>query len=99
MSLTTDQKLEFDRNGYLILPSHFSEEEIVLLKAQLPILFSDDNPANIREKDGETVRTAMGLQQRSPIFNKLSRHPRLMIPAWQLMGCGLYIQQTKVDSN
>jgi ectoine hydroxylase len=95
--LTEDQQQEFDRTGYLILPSLFSAEEIALLQAQLPQLFSDDNPANIREKDRGAVRTAMGLHQRNPIFNKLSRHPRLVVPARQLLGNGLYIQQTKVN--
>ena len=97
MSLTEDQQQEFDRNGYLILPSLFSAEEIALIRAQLPHLFSDDDPANIREKDGGAVRTAMGLHQRNPIFDKLSRHPRLVIPARQLLGSVLYIQQTKVN--
>ena len=72
MSLTEDQKQEFDRNGYLILPSLFSAEEIALIRVQLPHLFSDDDPANIREKDGGAVRTAMGLHQRNSIFNKLT---------------------------
>ena len=97
MSLTKDQKQAFDRNGYLILPSLFSNEEIALLRAQLPYLFSDDDPANIREKDGGAVRTAMGLHQRNHIFDKLSRHPRLVAPAIQLSGSTLYIQQVKVN--
>ena len=97
MSLTEGQQQEFDRNGYLILPSLFSTEEVALLQTQLPHLFSDDDPANIREKDGGGVRTVMGLHQRNPIFNKLSRHPRLVIPARQLLGSVLYIQQTKVN--
>ena len=99
MSLTEDQQQEFDRNGYLILPSLFSPEEIALLRAQLPHLFSDDDPANIREKDGGPVRTAMGLHQRNDIFDKLSRHPRLVVPARQLTGSALalYIQQVKVN--
>ena len=99
MSLTEDQQQEFDRNGYLILPSLFSPEEIALLRAQLPHLFSDDDPANIREKDGGPVRTAMGLHQRNDIFDKLSRHPRLVVPARQLTGraLALYIQQVKVN--
>jgi len=99
VSLTEDQQQEFDRNGYLMLPSLFSAEEIALLQAQLPHLFSDDDPANIREKDGGPVRTAMGLHQRNDIFDKLSRHPRLVVPARQLTGSALalYIQQVKVN--
>ena len=97
--MTEDQLQEFDRNGYLILPSLFSPEEIALLRAQLPHLFSDDDPANIREKDGGPVRTAMGLHKRNDIFDKLSRHPRLVVPARQLTesALALYIQQVKVN--
>ena len=97
MPLTEDQQQTFERNGYLILPSLFSYEEIALLRAQLPHLLSEDNPANISEKDGEAVRTAMGLHQRNDVFNKLSRHPRLVVPARQLTGSGVYIQQAKVN--
>ena len=38
----------FTRDGYLILPSVFSAEEIRLLRAQLPNLFSD-RPMNAYE--------------------------------------------------
>ena len=97
MSLTEDQQQEFERNGYLILPSLFSSEEIALLRAQLPYLFSEDDSANIQEKDGGAVRTAMGLHRRNHIFDKLSRHPRLVTPANQLSGTTLYIQQVKAN--
>ena len=52
---------------------------------------------NIPEKEGEVVRTAMGLHQRNDIFNKLSHNPRLLQPAEQLARSNLYIQQTKVN--
>jgi ectoine hydroxylase len=97
MFLTEDQCQEYDQNGYLILPSVFSSEEVALLRRQLPPLFSTDHPANIREKEGGAVRTAMGLHQRNYIFGQLSRHPRLLVPARQLAGNALYIQQTKVN--
>jgi len=95
--LTQTQKEQFDQNGYLIVPSLFSIEETRLLRSQLPALFSEDNAANIREKEGGAVRTAMGLHQRNDIFNKLSRHPRLLLPAEELAKSGLYVQQTKVN--
>jgi ectoine hydroxylase len=95
--LDKHQEQEFEENGYLILPSLFSAEEIALLRAQLPHLYSEDDPGNIREKDGGVVRTAMGLHQRNHIFDKLSQHPRLVIPARQLTQGAVYIQQVKVN--
>jgi ectoine hydroxylase len=97
VSLSNNQQKEFDKNGYLILPSLFSGQEIQLLRSQLPVLFSEDNSANIREKEGGAVRTAMGLHERNSIFNRLSRHPRLLLLAEELTRSDLYIQQTKVN--
>ena len=55
MSLTETQQQEFDENGYLIFPSLFSAEEIELLRSQLPNIFSEDNTANIREKQPQEI--------------------------------------------
>ena len=42
------------------------------------------------------MRMAMALHQRSDIYANLVRHPRLVVPATQLLGEDLYIQQVKV---
>ena len=97
MYLTDEQLQEFEKNGYLIIPSLFSTEETRVLRSQLPDLFSDNNPANIREGDDGPIRTAMGLHKRNDIFAKLAKHPRLVGPAKQLARKPLYIQQTKVN--
>jgi ectoine hydroxylase len=60
-------------------------------------LFAEDDPANIREKGGDGVRTAMGLHLRDPTYAKLVRHPRFVEPAMQICATDLYIQQVKVN--
>lgn len=97
MQLTNEQILRFERDGFLILPGCFSHDEVALLGARLPALFAEPTEANIRERGGGEVRTAMGLHQRDPVFDALSRHPRFVGPAMQLRGPALYIQQTKVN--
>jgi ectoine hydroxylase len=97
MRLTARQLEDFDRDGFLILPELFSKDEIAALRAPLPALFAADDPANIVEKRGGEVRTAMGLHLRDPVFAKLVRHPRLVEPARQILGEDLYIQQVKVN--
>ncbi len=97
MHLTAQQLEDFDRDGFLILPERFSKDEIAALRAPLPALFAADDPANIVEKNGGEVRTAMGLHLRDPVFAKLVRHPRLVEPALQILGEDLYIQQVKVN--
>jgi ectoine hydroxylase len=97
MHLTPDQLAQFDHDGFVILPGLFSPQEVALLRAELPRLFAEDSPANIREQQAGEVRTAMGLHQRSGLFDRLVRHPRLVEPALQILGEDLYIQQVKVN--
>jgi len=97
MQLTADQLAAFERDGFLILPELFSPEEVAVIRAALPPLFAEETEANIVEKAGGAVRTAMGLHQRSPLFGRLVRHPRLIGPAQQTAGPELYVQQVKVN--
>ncbi len=98
MRLTPSQIERFHDRGYLVLPGLFAAEEIALLRAALPAIYKDDIPANIREKRSGEVRTAMGLHLRHPVFDKLVRHPRLIEPAFRLLGDQLYIQQVKINT-
>ncbi len=97
MQLSGEQRERFARDGLLLLPGLFSPAEVGLLRAELPELFAEQDPANIRERDGGEVRTAMGLHLRNRLFAKLVRHPRLLGPARQLRGDALYVQQVKVN--
>ncbi len=98
MRLTNTQIARFRDDGFLILPSLFSLEEVALLKAELPRLFAERRPENFREKGSDAVRTAMALHLRSEVYARLVRHPRLVEPARQLLGDDLYIQQVKVNA-
>jgi ectoine hydroxylase len=97
MRLSDDLLTRFSETGLLVLPNLFSDAEVELLRAALEPLLAQDDPANIREKGGGAVRTAMGLHLRSPVFAKLVRHPRLIEPALQILGRDLYVQQVKVN--
>ena len=97
MKLREDQIRQFERDGFLLLPNLFSQREVELMRTALAPVFAEKTPANIREKQSGEVRTAMGLHLRSPTYAKLVRHPRLLDPAVQLLGDGLYAQQVKVN--
>jgi len=98
MLLTPAQIESFHRDGFLVLPNLFSPAEVAILKGALPAVYAEENPANIREKKSGEVRTAMGLHLRHDSFAKLVRHPRLIEPAFQLLGGRLYVQQVKVNT-
>lgn len=97
MQLSNAQLEQFDRDGLLILPDLFSGEEVAAMTEALGEAMREDTPANVREKFSGEVRTAMGLHQRSELFRKLVRHPRLIGPARQLLDEDFYAQQVKVN--
>jgi len=97
MLLTPEQLLRFQQDGFLLLPQLFSPAEIEILRAAMERVFRQDDPANIREKHSQVVRTAMALHQRDEVFARLARHPRFVEPAQQIAGPDLYIQQAKIN--
>ncbi len=99
MRLAPDQLDQFDRDGFLILPELFTEEEVGILCAELDTLFAEDCPQNFREIKSGEVRTSMGLHLRNAVYARMVRHPRLLEPAMQILGDDqLYIQQVKVNA-
>jgi ectoine hydroxylase len=99
MQLTPSQIERFREDGFLILPSLFSPEEVAVMREAAATVFAEDDRANIREKLSGEVRTAMGLHLRHETFARLTRHPRFVKPAMQLLGDDrLYVQQTKINT-
>lgn len=97
MQLSNEQLQRFHQQGFILLPNLFSADEVAILKHALDDVCDTDDPANIREKSGGVVRTAMGLHQRHPVFASLVRHPRLVEPALQILQEPVYVQQVKVN--
>ena len=98
MRLTEAELAEFHERGFLVRENLFSAAEVAVLRAELPAVLAEDCAANIREKQSGEVRTAMGLHLRNPVFERLVRHPRLVVPAMQIAGDSLYVQQVKVNA-
>ena len=97
MQLSSQQLNDLNRDGFLILPSLFTHDEVNASQSRMPALLSEDNEANIIEKDSGEVRTAMGLPLRDELIAKLVRHPKLVVPAMQIRDEPLYVQQVKVN--
>jgi len=97
MKLTQEQLDQFDRDGYLFFPSHFSPEEIKTLTDEVPNLYAQDRAENIREKGKTAVRTNFAAHMYSEPFARLARHPRMVMPVEQLFDEKLYMHQFKVN--
>ena len=97
MRLTREQVERFERDGYLFFPSLFSTAEMQVLSDEVPRLFAQRRPENVREKDREAVRTNFAAHLYSRPFARLARHPRMVEPIMQLFGEGVYMHQFKIN--
>ncbi|MGA8513322.1 MAG: phytanoyl-CoA dioxygenase family protein [Burkholderiaceae bacterium] len=97
MRLSKEQLAQFDRDGYLFFPSHFSPEETQTLNAAVPELYARREAYNVREKGKEAVRTNFAAHMYSEPFAKLARHPRMVKPVEDLFGEKLYMHQFKIN--
>ena len=57
MKLTAAQMEQYQREGYLFFPALFSSIEVKALKDEVPALYAERRPENVREKGSEAVRT------------------------------------------
>ena len=102
MRLSPAQRDDFERDGFLIFPNLFSGEEVRLLREETDRLATIDADYVKRERRGG-LRTVFRVHEddgptRSAEFRALSRTPRLVGPAMQLIGDDqLYIFHTKIN--
>ncbi len=97
MNLTAEQTAQFDELGYVFVPGLFSQAEVDVLMAEVPALFAQDRPENVREKRGGVVRTNFAAHHYNDAYRRFSRHPRMIEPARQLVGGPVYIHQFKIN--
>ncbi len=72
MKLTPAQLAAFDKDGYLFFPSLFTPEEIGVLLDEVPRLYAQRRPENVREKGSEAVRTNFAAHMYSKPFARLA---------------------------
>jgi ectoine hydroxylase len=97
MRLAQTQVQQFDQEGYLFFPGLFSKPEIQVLVDEVPGLYAQRRPENVREKIGDVVRTNFAAHMYSAPFARLARHPRMVEPVKQLFGEGVYMHQFKIN--
>ena len=97
MQLTRAQIEQFNRDGYLFFPSLFAPEEMQVLLDEVPHLYAQHRPENVREKGSDAVRTNFAAHLYSKPFAKLARHPRMVEPSMQIFGELVYMHQFKIN--
>jgi len=97
MRLDDAQLRAFDEEGYVFLPSVFSEAEVALLRAESEKIYRLDRPEVWRETSG-VARTAFAAQTYNEAFRRLGAHPRLVEPVMQLLDGPVYMHQFKINA-
>src|SRR5258706_7452666 len=97
MKLSLQDPQHFDRDGYLFFPSLFGPDEIKVLVEEVPRLYAQRRPENVREKGSDAVRTNFAAHMYSAPFAKLARHPRMIEPVKQVLGEPLSMHQFKIN--
>lgn len=97
MKLTQEQLKAYDEEGYILLPSLFSQEEAALMKSRLPALYQMNRDEVIKEKSG-VVRTVFAAHTFDAVFARVASHPRLIEPARQLLDSDVYMHQFKINA-
>lgn len=98
MLLTDEQLKTYAEQGFLFLPSCFSQAEVDVIKANLPEVLAKDLPGKVLEKDQSNVRMVHGVHKEEETFDRLSRHPRIVEPVKQILNSDVYIHQFKVNA-
>lgn len=102
MRLSDLQICDYQRDGFLIFPDLLSAKEVAALREEADRLAAVDSDLVRRERNG-AIRTIFRVHEdngptRSPEFYTLSRVPRILHPAMQLLNDErVYIFHTKIN--
>jgi Phytanoyl-CoA dioxygenase (PhyH) len=98
MLLSEEQVRTYEQEGYVFLTNCYTSCEIDVLKAESLKVFAEDTPKRVLEKEHGIVRSVYGSHTTNEVFNKLSRHPRIVEPVQQLLGSEVYVYQFKLNA-
>jgi ectoine hydroxylase len=100
-ALTAAQVARYERDGFILLPDWFSQDEIDALLAEVRRLSGD--PAVLRggeaitEPGSDAVRSIFRVHQLSAVMQGLARDPRLVHVARQILGSEVYVHQSRAN--
>jgi len=103
MQLSAAQKSAYESDGFLIFPGLVSPAEVELLRSEVVRLRDVDAPGVVREGSSGAPKSMFRLHEdngpgASPVFRALSRTPRVLGAAQQLLGArDLYLHHSKVN--
>jgi ectoine hydroxylase len=98
MLLSDEQVRTYEQEGFLFLTNCYTSSEVEVLKAELMKVFAEDTPKRVLEKERGIVRSVYGSHTTNEVFNRLSRHPRIVEPIQQILDSEVYVYQFKINA-
>lgn len=99
--LDAEALARYERNGYLCLPGFFSASDVQTLRSELKRLWEQSRDADrnevIREPDSRDIRSIFAVHRDHDAFRRLSRDPRIVGIARQILGSDVYIHQSRIN--
>jgi ectoine hydroxylase len=99
--LDAEQVETFDRDGVLLLEGVFDDDEVAGFEARLDELSADAtvraDERTITELETEDVRSIFEIHRTDELFAALSRDPRVVDVARQLLASDVYIHQSRIN--
>lgn len=97
MTLTAQQIVAYERDGYFVQHDALSQEAVEDLLACTLTFQTQSRPGHVLEKDGRTHRAFHGCHLYDDTYRALIRAPQFLTPAEQLLRDKVYIHQLKVN--
>lgn len=100
-ALDATQLAQYERDGFLVLENVFSAKEVLAMLQEVHHLSGEAQARQwdeaIREPGGNIVRSVFRVHQLSQKIDALTRDPRLLDVARQILGSETYIHQSRVN--
>ncbi|MHB8422773.1 MAG: ectoine hydroxylase [Leptospirales bacterium] len=91
----------FDRDGYLVIPKLFREEELAVFRSELDRVREDPTVKHaektIREPKSDSVRSVFAIHRDNALFSRVSRDERIAGVARFILGGDVYIHQSRLN--
>ena len=97
MELDKGHLAEYEARWLLCFPGLLLGEEFVVLQRARPALLARKGPEVIRERDDEAARLVFGAHGFSQVFDRLTRHPKILGPVRQLLDSEVYLHQSRIN--
>ncbi|AFS52644.1 ectoine hydroxylase [Leptospirillum ferriphilum] len=99
--LSAEQAGQFDRDGFLVLPRIYSDEEVRVFREEVERLRLDPevraSEKTIREPQGDAVRSVFAIHRDNPLFARVAADERIAGVARFLLGGDVYIHQSRLN--